>query len=169
MNFLIAVASRHGSTREIADALTQELCSSGNPTTVCDAGEVTDLESYDAVIIGSAVYMGQWLPAAREFVQRNRNKLSTMPVWLFSSGPVGDADPQAKDDPGHLEELMTASGAREHHIFVGKLDRSGLGFGERLMVKVVKAPEGDFRDWDAIRTWAQSIASAASEPVLVAK
>jgi menaquinone-dependent protoporphyrinogen oxidase len=165
MNILIAVASRHGSTREIADTIAQELATSGHTALVRDAGEVTSLEPYDAAVVGSAIYMGNWLPVAREFVQRNKDTLSTIPVWLFSSGPVGEADPQPKDDPRHLEDLMQASGAREHRIFVGKLDKSNLGFGERLAVKVVKAPEGDFRDWEAIRDLARGIASALATPV----
>jgi menaquinone-dependent protoporphyrinogen oxidase len=164
MNTLIAVASRHGSTREIADALAQHLRSFGTTAIVSNVHEATNLESYDAVIIGSAIYMGHWLPAAHKFVQSNRAILSTMPVWLFSSGPLGEDNPQPKDDPGHLADLMQVSGAREHHNFVGKLDRSGLGFGERLTVNVVKAPDGDFRDWDAIRNWAQSIALALATP-----
>jgi menaquinone-dependent protoporphyrinogen oxidase len=160
MNVLIAVASRHGSTRGIADAIAQELASSGVTATVRDAGEVTDLEPYDAAVVGSAIYLGNWLPEARRFVQRNRERLSVMPVWLFSSGPLGANDPQPKDDPAQLEELIQASGARDHRIFVGKLDKKDLGLGERLTVKMVKAPEGDFRDWETIRGWAHDIASA---------
>lgn len=57
---------------------------------------------------------------------------------------------------------MQATQARGHRTFVGKLDSENLGFGERLMAKAVKAPEGDFRDWDGIRSWAKEIASALS-------
>jgi len=156
MNILIAVASRHGSTRGIADVIAQELTASGYTATVRDAGEVTDLEQYDAAIVGSAIYMGNWLPEARRFVQHNRDRLSALPVWLFSSGPLGEDEPQPRDDPGHLTDLMRACGAREHRTFLGKLASNDLGFGERLAVKVVRAPEGDFRDWPAIREWAQS-------------
>ena len=159
MNILIAVASRHGSTRGIADAIAQELASFGDTAIVRDSGEVTDLETYDAAVVGSAIYMGSWLPEARRFVQRNRDRLSTMPVWLFSSGPLGASDPQPKNDPAQFEELIQASGACAHRIFVGKLDKNDLGFGERLAVKMVKAPEGDFRDWETIRDWAREIAS----------
>jgi menaquinone-dependent protoporphyrinogen oxidase len=164
MNILIAVAGRHGSTRMIADAIAQELTLSGKTVTVQDVAKVTDLGPYDASIVGSALYLGDWLPDARRFVQRNGNTLSAMPVWLFSSGPLGEGNPQPKDDPGHLADLMRACGAREHRTFIGKLDRNDLGFGERLAVKMVKAPEGDFRDWEAIREWAQGIASALAAP-----
>jgi menaquinone-dependent protoporphyrinogen oxidase len=109
--------------------------------------------------------MGDWLPEARTYVGRSRALLATVPVWLFSSGPLGRDDPQPKGDPRHLAELLGETGARGHWIFVGKLDRSRLGLGERLIAGLVKAPEGDFRDWDAVRAWAREIAAALAAPV----
>jgi menaquinone-dependent protoporphyrinogen oxidase len=75
-------------------------------------------------------------------------------------------EPQPKGNPAHLDELVATTGARGHRIFVGKLDKSGLGLGERLMARAVKAPEGDFRDWPAIRAWAREIATTL-EPLSV--
>ena len=160
MTILVAAASRHGSTHEIAEAIAQELRTTGHAVEVRNAGDVGDAARYDAVIIGSAVYMGNWLPEARDFVDRNRERLQAVPVWLFSSGPLGQDDPQPHGDPTHLDEVMQATRARGHRIFVGKLDKSELGLGERLATKMVKAPEGDFRDWEAIRGWADEIATA---------
>jgi len=109
--------------------------------------------------------MGHWMKEAVEFVRRNRTALAGMPVWLFSSGPLGEDHPEDMGIPATLDELLEQTGARDHQVFVGRLDKSELGFGERLISKVVKAPEGDFRDWDAIRAWAREIAQqlAASE------
>ena len=160
MNVLVAVASNHGGTREIAEAIANELRTIGLDAEVRDVDDVTDLDGYDAVILGSGVYMGRWLPEATRFADANRGEFSAVPVWLFSSGPLGQDDPQPKGDPAHLDELMKATEAREHRIFVGKLDKRDLGLGERLAVKLVKAPEGDFRDWEAIRAWADEIAGA---------
>jgi menaquinone-dependent protoporphyrinogen oxidase len=160
MKILVAFASRHGSTSEIADALAQELRVAGHSVAVRQADEVKELGGYEAAVIGSALYMGDWLPEARRFVEDNRETLATIPVWLFSSGPLGPDDPQPHSDPAHLDAMMRATGARGHRLFIGKLDRSSLGFGERLIAKVVKAPEGDFRDWEAIRSWAREIAMA---------
>jgi menaquinone-dependent protoporphyrinogen oxidase len=160
MNILVAVASKHGSTRAIADVIAQELRESGHAVEVRNAGEVSNAKPYDAAIVGSAIYMGNWLAEARQFVEANRVKLATMPVWLFSSGPLGRDDPQPPGDPAHLQELMQATQAWGHTIFVGALDKGTLGLGERLVAKMVKAPEGDFRDWEAIRGWAREIASA---------
>jgi menaquinone-dependent protoporphyrinogen oxidase len=160
MKILIAFASRHGSTREIAQELAQELRVAGHSVRVRPIDEVTDIEQYDAAIIGSAVYMGNWLPEARRFVDEHRAHLAGMPIWLFSSGPLGADDPQPKGDPAHIDALMQATQAHGHRVFIGKLDRSGLGPAERLLARVVKAPKGDFRDWDAIRAWAREIAMA---------
>lgn len=157
MSILVAVASKHGSTRGIADAVADELQTMGLAAEVHDIEAAPSVDGHDAVVIGSAIYMGSWLAEARRFVERNREQLAQMPVWLFSSGPLGHDDPQPKGDLAQLDELMTATGARDHQIFVGKLDKSNLGIGERLIARAVKAPEGDFRDWEAIRAWARQI------------
>jgi menaquinone-dependent protoporphyrinogen oxidase len=160
VRILIAVASRHGSTHEIAEAIAQELRASGHDVDVENAGVDVVADPYGAVIVGSAVYMGNWLAEARDFVKRNRAKLVAVPVWLYSSGPVGQENPPAKADPNQLDELLRETGARGHRVFVGKLDKGHLGLGERLVIKLVKAPEGDFRDWEAIHDWAHEIAAA---------
>jgi menaquinone-dependent protoporphyrinogen oxidase len=166
MKVLVAFASRHGSTGEIANALAQELRVSGHSVTVRSVDAVKEVDTYEAAVIGSAVYMGNWLPEARRFVEENRDTLAKIPVWLFSSGPLGTDDAQPHNDPAHLDAMMQATRARGHRLFIGKLDRSSLGLGERLVAKVVKAPEGDFRDWAAIRAWAREIAMAV--PALAA-
>ncbi len=151
---------------EIAEAIARELRGAGHAVDVRDADDAPPAEGYDAVVIGSAVYMGTWLPAARQFVERNQATLATLPVWLFSSGPLGQDQPHPPGDPARLAELMAATGARGHRIFVGKLDTSQLSFGERLVVKMVKAPVGDFRDWEVIRAWARQIAGALPAPAV---
>jgi menaquinone-dependent protoporphyrinogen oxidase len=160
MHVLVAVASRHGSTREIADAIAQELQVPGVHAEVRTADEVPDLDSYDAVVLGSAIYMGNWESAASRFVQQHQAKLASMPVWLFSSGPVGNDDHRGQGDPPKVVEIAQLTRARGHQMFAGKLDRHALNLGERLVVNVVHAPDGDFRDWSVIRGWADGIAAA---------
>ena len=85
--------------------------------------------------------------------------LSRIPVWLFSSGPVGDP-PKPADECVDAAPLAKLIGAREHRLFAGDVDRKRLGFGERLIVAVVRAPDGDFRPWPEIEAWANEIAAA---------
>lgn len=158
MNILIAVASKHGSTREIAEAIGDELRWAGHNVEVRDARSAPLVDIYDAVIAGSAIYMGNWMAEAKAFVEKNQARFGGKPVWLFSSGPLGEDYPEDMGVPATLDELVEQTGARDHQVFVGRLDKSELGLGERLISRVVKAPEGDFRDWDAIRAWARDIA-----------
>ena len=158
MKVLVTGASKHGSTREIADGIAEELRAAGLKADLCDAGSVTGIDGYDAIIIGSAIYMGSWMSDAKHLVERFQPHLASLPVWLFSSGPLGADDPQPAGDPSGVPDLIEQTHARGHRVFTGKLDHGDLGFGERMITKMVHAPEGDFRDWEAIRSWAREIA-----------
>ncbi len=157
MNVLVACASKHGATAEIATALARDLCAHRLDVDVRSAEEVDGVGEYDAAVLGSAVYMGRWLPAAIAVVELYADELAKRPVWLFSSGPLGDTP---SVDPKEIAEFQAAIHPRGHRTFVGSLDRHDLSFTERMIVKAVKAPDGDFRDWDDINTWAESIAQA---------
>jgi two-component system CheB/CheR fusion protein len=122
MKVLVTVASKHGSTREIAGALAEELRKSAVEADLKDVSDVTRFEGYDALILGSAIYAGNWLPEARQFAEQHRAELSRVPVWLFSSGPLGEEDPKPHDDPDKLAASMGGVEWREHRVFVGKLD-----------------------------------------------
>jgi len=159
MKVLVTAASRHGSTREIADAIAEELRRSTIDTECHDLGEITGIEGYDAVVFGSAIYMGNWLPEARSFAEEHRDEFSKVPVWVFSSGPIGAQNPQPQNNPNVLATTFGDVEVRDHRVFVGKIDPDELGLAERVVVKMVKAPEGDFRDWDDIRGWAKQIAA----------
>ncbi|MBX9245295.1 flavodoxin domain-containing protein [Actinotalea ferrariae] len=156
MHVLVAVASRHGSTREIADAVAETLRDAGHTTDVLDPEDVEEL-AHDAVVLGSSVYVGRWSAGARAFADRLAVLRDGRPVWLFSSGPVGRR-PVPADDPEEVPSLVERLGARGHRTFAGRLDRGGLGLAERAVVSLVKAPQGDFRAWDDVRTWAEGIA-----------
>ena len=163
MRILVAWASKHGATAEIAAALADEFRELGIAADVHEADSVVDVAPYDAVVLGSAVYAGHWASGAKDFLEWNRATIATRPLWLFSSGPLGDP-PKPAEDPIDALAAIRESGARGHRIFAGKLDREKLGFGERALVKFVHAPYGDFRDWDEIRAWAHEIAAALPEP-----
>jgi len=162
LRVLVSAASRHGATAEIARAIGQVLEEHGLAVAVIAPGDVRSLDGYDAVIIGSAVYMGHWLDPAKELVHRLGDALTDRPVWLFSSGPVGK--PSGKlarsmdQDPADLPALLEATHSRDHRRFAGKLDRRGLSLPQRASLLVFRGLNGDFRDWADIRHWAEGIA-----------
>jgi menaquinone-dependent protoporphyrinogen oxidase len=159
VSVLVAYASKHGSTEGIARAIAERLSEAGIDVMARSVTEVPDAPDVEAVVLGSAVYAGSWRKEATAWAQRNAAALSGRPVWLFSSGPLGVEVDDAEQQPRELDELTTLLHPKEHRVFFGALDKAELGFAERMMVKAVKAPEGDFRDWDAIHGWADEIAA----------
>jgi menaquinone-dependent protoporphyrinogen oxidase len=157
MNILVTFASRHGSTRAIAEEIAAELEACGHRTVFLDVARVTSLDGFDAVVAGSGVYLGRWLAPARTFLDRFQPQLSAMPVWLFSSGQIGT---QPVAEPQDVTERRDAVHLIDHRCFGGQLTLGSLGVGERLLTRMVGSAEGDFRDWDAIRAWAREIGYA---------
>ena len=161
MKVLVAYASRHGGTRGIATRVAERLGSAGLDTRTIDMADTDLVVGFDAAVVGSAVYMGRWMKEATAFVRRNQSALRDRPLWLFSSGPVGPQPlPVAKD----VAELRLQFTVLDHRTFDGVIDPGALSVAERLIVKTVKAPKGDFRNWDEIDRWAQSIAGALTAP-----
>jgi menaquinone-dependent protoporphyrinogen oxidase len=157
MRVLVTAASKHGATAEIAQAIGDVLAGRELDVTVAPVDRVAAVDGYDAIVAGSAVYAGHWLKPAKEFLERHADTLMERQVWLFSSGPLGDpAVPE--EDPVEVEWLMRETGAVEHRVFAGVLDRDRLSLTERAVAKVVRAPYGDYRDWDDIRAWAAEVA-----------
>ena len=156
MRVLVSVASRHGSTAEIADRIGEVLKAAGIDADIRPPDQVASVAHYDSVILGSGVYAGRWLGPAKQLAERESADLKSRPVWLFSSGPVGDpAKPAA--DPVDVDLVRKWTDAIDHRVFPGKLDRQELGFGERAIVLAVHAAEGDFRPWDDVTAWAEGI------------
>jgi menaquinone-dependent protoporphyrinogen oxidase len=157
MRVLVTAASRHGATSDIANAIAEGLTAAGIETTVASPETVDSLEGYSGVVLGSGVYAGHWLDSAKDFVERNASGLNARPVWLFSSGPLGDPlKPDA--EPVDAAPILARVAGRSHRVFGGRLDRGQLRFGERAIVAVVRAPDGDYRPWDDIHAWSAEIA-----------
>jgi menaquinone-dependent protoporphyrinogen oxidase len=154
MRVLVVVATKHGSTKEIATAIAGVL-----GAVLQDAEHAPSPAGFDAVVVGSAVYAGRWRETARDWVSAHAAELRTRPVWLFSSGPIG-SPPFPSDEPHDVHPLSELIGARGHRSFPGRLDKELLSFGERAMVTAMRAPLGDFRDWDDIRAWAGQVGAA---------
>lgn len=156
---LVAYASKHGATEGIAQAIAERLGERGRQAEARNVEEIEDLGDPEAVVLGSAIYAGSWIKDAASFAERHRDELAAKPVWLFSSGPLGTEEEDEEQQPRQLADLQAQLSPRDHRVFFGALDREKLGFAERMIVKAVKAPDGDFRDWDAIRAWADDIAA----------
>lgn len=164
MRVLVTASSRHGATAEIAEAIASRLRERGLDVDSPPVEELAGVVGFDAVVLGSAVYYGHWLDPARELAERSAGALADCPVWLFSSGPLGPPGQQLPEGEAvDVEALVQATRASGHRVFAGKLDRSSLKFRERAVVSALKAPEGDFRDWDAIAAFADEIADALAE------
>jgi menaquinone-dependent protoporphyrinogen oxidase len=162
---LVAYASRHGSTAEIATAIGEALRASGADVEVEPATEVRTLEGVEAVVVGSAVYMGRWMQEAVDFLKRHEGRLREIPTWLFSSGPTGGsplADAKIRElgpvvivtPPGNVARLAERIRARGHVSFPGRIVPEMGGLFARWM------PRGDWRDLGAIRTWARGLFAA---------
>jgi menaquinone-dependent protoporphyrinogen oxidase len=162
MKVLVAVASKHGATLEIGQVIEASIRSSGLDVELMRIEDVAGLSPYDAVVIGSGVYAGHWLRPAREFVEVHEGELKEKPVWLFSSGPVGDP-PKPLENPAEVAGFVKRLGARGHRLFPGRIEGSDLGISEKALVALVRAPDGDFRPWSEISTWSESIAAQLQE------
>ena len=156
---LVTAASRHHGTREIAQGIAAGLVDRGIAAEARPIEAVTDLTDYGAVVLGSAVYRNRWLSEARRFAQVRASELCVMPVWLFSSGPLGPADhPIPPGEPADVPVLLRLTRAAGHRTFGGRLDIQHLRFDERAVVRTIHAPEEDRRDWAAVDRFACEIA-----------
>jgi menaquinone-dependent protoporphyrinogen oxidase len=161
---LVAYATKHGATAEIAERIGETLRQAGLRADVLPVNRVGDLAPYVAVVLGSAVYIGQWRKEAARFLRANEKALSERPLWLFSSGPTGEGEVAALLQgwrfPKGLQPIADRIRPRDIAIFHGALDARKMGPLEKWMIKNVKAPLGDFRKWEAITAWATAIAAA---------
>jgi menaquinone-dependent protoporphyrinogen oxidase len=157
MKVLVTAASKHGATAEIASVIAAVLEAKHLKVDVLAPAFVEDVRRYDAVVLGSGVYAGHWLKPAKEFVEQHEAALRERPVFLFSSGPVGNA-PKESDVPDEMRAAAESLRAADQRVFGGRITGSQLGPFEKLIVRVVKAPLADDRPWDDIADWAKAIA-----------
>jgi menaquinone-dependent protoporphyrinogen oxidase len=162
---LVAYASKHNATAEIAERIGEILRRTGGRTVdVLPADDVSDIAPYDAVILGSAVYMGQWQPDATDFLKTFEVELAKRPTWLFSCGPTAEGDPvealKGWRLPEALQPIADRVRPRDIKVFGGRLFASQLSLYERFIARMVHLAQGDYRDWNAIRGWASSISQA---------
>jgi menaquinone-dependent protoporphyrinogen oxidase len=160
---LIAYATKCGSTIGVAEAIGQVLCEAGAAVDVLPAREVKDLSPYGAVVIGSAARMGRILGDAVKLAKRHRQELADIPTAYFTVClAVTDSKPENRDAAnGYLAPLREVKTPVSEAIFAGAIDYEKLEPLLRMVMSKSKPmPEGDFRQWEAIREWAHEIAPA---------
>jgi len=161
---LVACGTKYGATAEIAERIGQVLRQAGLSADVLPAERAGDVRAYKAVVLGSAVYIGRWRKQAAAFLKANEKALAERPVWLFSTGPTGEGDPVALTQgwrfPKGLQPIADRIRPRDIALFHGSANVDKMNPIEKWMLKNVKVPSGDFRDWDAITAWATAIADA---------
>jgi menaquinone-dependent protoporphyrinogen oxidase len=161
---LVTYGSKYGATAEIAERVGQVLQQAGLSVDVLPADRAGDPASYQAVVLGSALYIGRWRKEAVKFLKANEAALSQRPVWLFSSGPTGEGTVEELMEgwrfPPGLQAVVDRIKLRDQAVFHGAMDADKLSAIERWAIKNIKAPMGDFRDWEAITSWATTIADA---------
>ena len=159
---LVTYASQAGSTGEIAGAIGQVICQTGTAVDVRPIQTISDLTPYRAVVVGSAVHSSAWMPEALTFVETHRNALSQMPVAYFLSClalAVANTDELRRRVASFLDPVrqqVPEVQPLDVGLFAGKLDFAKLPGMFRLLWPLVSGGdvgEGDYRDWEAIRSW----------------
>ena len=159
---LVAYASKYGSTREIAESIASTLGENGISVDLKSADEIKDIHDYNAVILGSAIYIGNWPKSAVSFLKENQKILKEMPVWLFSSGPSGEGNPVQLVDgvlyPPSLKPIIEEMQPVDITVFHGDINLTKINSMEKWAIKnVVKKPFGDYRDWKSIEKWTSNV------------
>ena len=156
---LVAYATRAGSTAEIAKVIGETLAAHGGAVDVLPIQSVTSLAGYQAVVLGSAVRYSGWLPEAVKYVEQNRDLLAQRPLAVFAAHilNMGSDDASRQNRHAYLDAVRKLVPPRAEACFAGVGDPKKVALFERLLFKAIKPPEGDYRDWEAIRAWAESL------------
>ena len=156
---LVAYATRYGSTAGVAEAIGDELSKAGEQVDVLPVTEIRDPSPYRAAVIGSPIYMGKWLPEARVFVERYQHYLRTIPVACFAVGltVAGGSAESLRRAEASMDEVRMLINPVEASVFPGRLDTGRLSDPDRAIIKLIRVKSGDFRNLDAVRSWARAI------------
>jgi menaquinone-dependent protoporphyrinogen oxidase len=156
---LVAYATKHGSTREVAEAVAEALQKHGLAVETLPAARVVDVSPYAGVVVGGALYMGRWHPDAVEFLEQHRHALATLPLAAFGMGPRTMGEHDAEESRTQLVKALAKVPEIDPcavAIFGGVIDPHTLHFPFSHL------PASDARDWSAIRAWATDFAGVFS-------
>ncbi|MEV3860633.1 flavodoxin domain-containing protein [Streptomyces sp. NPDC050095] len=155
---LVAYATKNWSTAEIARTITQVLNKNGVEAEMLLVTDVVDVQSYQAVILGSPLYEGRWLKEAHRFLKHHGAALRIRPLWLFSSGPLDDSADNGSVPPvSGVQRALIRLNAREHITFGGCLRDDARGWVAQTLIS--SGRRGDFRNFTQISDWAGRIAT----------
>jgi menaquinone-dependent protoporphyrinogen oxidase len=162
---LVTYASRFGSTKGVAAAIGKTLAESGAQVDVFPMREVKDVSPYQAVVAGSAINAGAWLPEAMQFMQTHRAELSQKPFAAFlvcMTLAMRNADQYRGHVAGWLMPVRELVRPVSEGLFAGGLDIAKIpSFSDRLKFRLSVLfgvwKEGDHRDWNAIHAWAENL------------
>jgi menaquinone-dependent protoporphyrinogen oxidase len=162
---LVAYATRLGATRGVAEAIGKTLAEGSVLVDVLPMQEVKDLSPCRAVVAGSAIQRGKWLPEAMQFMQTHQSALAQKPFAAFlvcMTLSMRDGDKYRPNVATWLEPVRALVKPVSEGLFAGSLDVSKVPtFSDRLKFRISVLfgvwTEGDHRDWNAIRTWTESL------------
>lgn len=167
MKVLIVYATRNGSTQEVATFIGDALREAGLDVTIADADTVQDVTPYDAFVLGTGIYRGEWLPALRVFLRKFRADIGDKPIfaWMLCIRLLetdGQDYVMAEYVPHHL---LDGFNVQDIQPFLGKLLLAEVDLSDRWALSLryegnidPTQVNADYRDWDAIRDWALRIA-----------
>jgi menaquinone-dependent protoporphyrinogen oxidase len=167
-NILIVYASYCGSTGGVAETIGKELCNQGARVDVRFLKKAGDVSAYDGLVLGSSVRQGSWLPEAIEFAKRNQERLSRIPVAYFLTCITlyRDTAETRRMARSYLDPVLESAPSvhpKDLGYFAVALDYSKMNIIYRTVMKSKMEkrgiPEGDYRDWEAIRSWAKGLGS----------
>jgi len=164
MKTLVVYATKSGCTEGVAKRVGEQLAKRGATVEVVDAEHAPSAAGYDAVVVGSGVRVGQWHASAKKWAEANAAALQSVPVAFYTCGLVITGESKADEVRAYTDPLIETTGITPVGLglFAGWNEPKAFGFAERTVLKLMKAPQGDFRDWDAIDAWAEEIAPRLS-------
>ena len=158
---LVGYATRNGSTAEAAQALAEALRAEKVDAEARPLSEVRSVESYAAVVMGAPLYMFKWHKDARAFLSRQRKALATLPVAVFSLGPVNDVEKEWTQAREQMDKELAGYPWLQpfaRTVFGGKFSPTELGFPFTLLPALKKMPASDIRNLGAVKAWGAELA-----------
>lgn len=156
---LIAYATKTGSTAEIATRIGEIIAEKGFSVDVKPAKEVIDISPYSTVLVGSGIRVGQMMGEAMKFITKNQAALKEKHFSVFFGCMIlKDHTPEKIEEvSAYLQPVRDLVQPEYEGMFAGVIDPAKMTLVERMMMKVMKVPQGDFRNWTAIESWAREV------------